>query len=29
VGRTWDLPAGFTVVHSDIMLRGACAECNR
>ena len=28
VGRTWDLPVGFTVVHSDITLRGACAECN-
>ena len=29
VGRTWDLPVGFTVVHSDIMLRGACADCNK
>jgi Fur family transcriptional regulator, peroxide stress response regulator len=29
VGRTWDLPAGFIVSHSDITLRGVCAECNR
>jgi Fe2+ or Zn2+ uptake regulation protein len=29
VGRTWDLPAGFSVVHSETMLRGACADCNK
>ena len=23
------LPAGFTVTHSDITLRGVCADCNR
>ena len=29
IGRTWDLPVDFTVAHSDIMLRGACADCNK
>jgi hypothetical protein len=23
------LPVDFTVAHSDIMLRGACADCNK
>jgi hypothetical protein len=23
------LPVGFTVANSDIMLRGACADCNK
>ena len=26
---TWDVPAGFTVTHSDITLRGVCWDCNR
>jgi Fe2+ or Zn2+ uptake regulation protein len=28
IERTWDLPGGFTVTHSEITLRGVCADCN-
>ena len=26
--RAWDLPEGLTVTHSEITLRGLCADCN-
>jgi Fe2+ or Zn2+ uptake regulation protein len=26
--RAWDMPAGFTVQHCEITLRGICADCN-
>jgi len=26
--RAWEVPAGFTVQHCEITLRGVCADCN-
>ncbi len=28
VGRTWELPNGFTVTTHEVSLRGVCAACN-
>jgi Fur family peroxide stress response transcriptional regulator len=27
--RAWDLPGGLTVTHSEITLRGLCADCSK